>query len=188
MPARRNSRAPSVGRGRADHDDRLRAPRQQCREHVVLARGVITRLRQDHGVAERLQFVGQALHRIGEDRIRNRRHQHADRTGAGARRARRPTGSARNPTPASRPRPVPRVSGATMSGRRTTRLTVIDDTPANLATADSVGAVCGGRVQGCSSGDYRSCRTECIEFDLHRPNDSANIQMIALSWRCEQSR
>jgi hypothetical protein len=28
-------------------------------------------------------------------------------------------------------------------GKRTTRLTVIDDTPANLATAESVGAECG---------------------------------------------
>jgi hypothetical protein len=50
---------------------------------VIFARGVVTRLRQNHGVAERLQFVGQALHRIGEDRIGDRRHQHADRTGAG---------------------------------------------------------------------------------------------------------
>ena len=73
-----------IGRGRAHHDDRLGAPRQQCGEHVIFARGVITRLRQDHGVAERLQFVRQSLHRIGEDRIRDRRHQHADRTGAGA--------------------------------------------------------------------------------------------------------
>ena len=33
-----------------------------------------------------------------------------------------------------------RVSGATRSGKRTTRLTVIEDTPASFATADSVGA------------------------------------------------
>ena len=83
-----NSRAPQQPRtvfrgGRAHHDDRLGAPRQQCREHVIFTCGVVARLCQDHGVAERLQFVGQALHRIGEDRIGDRRHQHADRTGAG---------------------------------------------------------------------------------------------------------
>jgi len=82
-----NSRAPQQPRtvfrgGRAHHDDRLGAPRQQCREYVIFTCGVVARLCQDHGVAERLQFVGQALHRISEDRIGDRRHQHADRTGA----------------------------------------------------------------------------------------------------------
>src|ERR1700722_17335867 len=37
----------------------------------------------------------------------------------------------------------PLVCGATRLGKRTTRLTVIDDTPASLATAESVGAECG---------------------------------------------
>jgi hypothetical protein len=83
-----NSRAPQQPRtvfrgGRAHHDDRLGAPRQQCREHVIFTSSVVARLRQDHGVAERLQFVGQALHRIGKDRVGDRRHQHTDRAGPG---------------------------------------------------------------------------------------------------------
>ena len=72
-------------RGRSHHDDRFRPPRQQRRQHAVLALGIVTRLRQDHRIAERLQLVGQALHRIGKDRIGDGRHQHADRIGAGAR-------------------------------------------------------------------------------------------------------
>ena len=107
-----NSRAPQqpravFGGGRAHHDDRLGPPRQQCREHVIFTRGVVARLCQDHGVAERLQFVGQALHRIGENRIGDRRHQHADRTGAGPGQRDRQAGSAHSRVPASRPRPGP---------------------------------------------------------------------------------
>src|SRR5258705_90152 len=58
----RNARAPQqpraiFRRGRTDHDNRLGTPRQQRREHMILARGVVTRLRQDHGVTERFQLV-----------------------------------------------------------------------------------------------------------------------------------
>jgi hypothetical protein len=44
-------------------------------------------------------------------------------------------------------------------GRRTTRLTVIDDTPASLATACNVGAECGSSVStvliGAKISEYR---------------------------------
>ena len=70
-------------RGRSHHDDRLGTTRQQRRQHAILPRGVITRLCKNHGIAKRLQFVGQALHGIGENRVRNRRHQYADGIGAG---------------------------------------------------------------------------------------------------------
>jgi hypothetical protein len=66
-------------------------------------------------------------------------------------------------------------------GRRTTRLTVIDDTPASLATACNVGAECGSSVSavliGAKSSEYRSGMHDlaCIE------------QMTALSFGLDQA-
>jgi hypothetical protein len=63
-----------------------------------------------------------------------------------------------------------------MLGNRTTRLTVIEETPASLATADSVGAECGASDTGMLIGGKDSeCRS-----DMH---DLACIsQMTALSF------
>jgi len=59
-----------------------------------LPRGVVARLRQDHGVAERLQLVRQALHGIGEDQLAIVGTSTPDRAGAGHLPATRPPGSA----------------------------------------------------------------------------------------------
>src|SRR5207245_7966933 len=70
-----------------------------------------------------------------------------------------------------------RVSGATRSGIRSTRLTVIDDTPARLATADRVGAASSGPIWVRGDSELMGANLHDSGLPIH--NVSASIVNVS---------
>ena len=123
----------------AGNDQRRRPLAQEDLEQPLLLQAGIVRVAHldlEAGVAEP---VIDAAHHVGENIVRQRRHQHAD--DIGARRGQRPGVGVRHIAKLRR-RP-PRSGGAdprdTRSGSRNARDTVMAPTPASFATSAIVG-------------------------------------------------